>query len=312
MRVQRIRANRREVQDIHLRDVIALQDQDAPSTPKRLLDVAAESLTELGGVWREIFSEYWKARTPRNIESFSKSESAAIAKFFDDEVKQAKEDVRKLLSGPAFKPLAEPRLENASNKLISISNEVKPQCQALVDRLAGESSREQSIRNQERWWRLTEVLLVSILSAAGSAIVGYYLHGLSAKESAEQLAILKDQVKSTDKVAAGLSERVTVLSKVAPPFALHGQDGLFTYLDQRVKRYGLTVSVSHYGKEEKSGWAYIYRFAKRPPAVLFTSQSGAAPLRKDLPNGDIEVHYLSPGFGNPSIRTQVVIQILEP
>jgi hypothetical protein len=311
-KAERIRSERRAEQKAVLATAISHQDQNAPSLPKRLLDIAADSIPVLSLAWREIFEEYWRARDPQDIEVLRAAESARAGAFFDEETKRAKDEIRKLLSGPAFNPLDEGRIENASSQLMARCSEARPQCQALVDRLAAESARAHSLRNQERYWRLAEVLLVSVLSAAGSAIVGYFLHDLSSKESAEQLATLKDHVRATDKVAAGLAERVTVLAKVSPPFALVDEDGRLVFEDSRFKKYGLSVAVTHEGSDQAHGWRYRYHFSKPPHAVLFFSQKGAAPSRKTISKSEMEVRYISPGFGGATIKSDSVIQILEP
>jgi type II secretory pathway pseudopilin PulG len=312
VKAERIRTERRAEQKNILSSFLADQDQNAPSVPKRLLDVAAESIPTLGLAWREIFNEYWKARDPSDIESLKNAETEAIGNFFDEEIRKAKDEVRKMLTGPAFAPVDEARLENASSQLVARCSEVRPQCQALVNRLAAESSRERVRVNRERHWRLAEVLAVSILSAIGSALVAQYSHSLSEKESQEQLSALKAHVQATQDVAQRLSERVTVLNKISPPFALVDEAGKIVYQDDRFKKYGLAVTVSQAGENEGSGWRYRFKFTKPPHAVTLLSQKGAVPSRTDLSKTEMDVRFVSVGFGNRTVQSESIVQILEP
>lgn len=117
-------------------------------------------------------------------------------------------------------------------------------------------------------------------------------------------------------MANQIVREVIILKKVSPPFAVVSAEGKILYEEERLRQYQVEVAITHIPNYANNnplfGWRYRIKFKKTPHVVLFLSQTGSVPEKKALSDKDFEVTFIGSGFGSPIVKSEFVMQVLEP
>lgn len=114
-------------------------------------------------------------------------------------------------------------------------------------------------------------------------------------------------------VAQRVEEKIFVLNKISPPFAIVSADGQIVKQD-RLEPYKPTINLERHGDQDKDpeiNWKYIIQLQK-PATLIFSPQCGATPRKRELSATRYEIIFYSVGLGNPPVQCEFVMQVLEP